>query len=324
MRIADVSIHRPVFATMLIGSLVALGAVSYGRLGVDLFPHIEFPYVAVTTALVGASPETIETEVTDVIEEELNTISGIEELHSVSSEGLSQVFLQFELDEDPDAKAQDARQGRTRAASSVDAEPRSSRRSTLTLRRFSRHGVRQLPVRDSPISRDAIGNNSSVSPGVGSITIVGGREREIRVWVDGARLRGHGLAVDDVIAALRAEHAEVPGGFLEADGQRSEFAVKTEGEVESVRGFEGITVAFRQGRATRLRDVARVEDGMEDERPMQSWMGSRACARSPPPTGRNTGRWRDGESGRRQPQGEAPAGVISQWHATSALHRGSA
>ena len=119
----------------------------------------------------------------------------------------------------------------------------------------------QLPVRDlTDFARRVVKERLQRVPGVGSITIVGGREREIRVWVDGPRLRGHGLAVDDVIAALRAEHAEVPGGFLEADGQRSEFAVKTEGEVESVRGFEGITVAFRQGRATRLRDVARVED----------------------------------------------------------------
>ena len=103
MRITDVSIQRPVFAVMLIGSLVVLGWIAVGRLGVDLFPRVEFPYVVVATVLQGATPETIETEVTDVIEEHVNTISGIKELKSISSEGLSQVFVQFELDDFFDA-----------------------------------------------------------------------------------------------------------------------------------------------------------------------------------------------------------------------------
>jgi len=109
MRIADTSIRRPVLAVMVIGALVTLGWISLGRLGVDLFPKVEFPYVAVTTILPGASPDAIETEISDVIEEYVNRISGIESLSSVSSEGLSQVFIQFELEENVDIKAQDVR-----------------------------------------------------------------------------------------------------------------------------------------------------------------------------------------------------------------------
>ena len=109
MRISDTSIRRPVFAVMLIGALVTLGLISLGRLGIDLFPRVEFPYVAVTTVLEGATPKTVETEVSDVIEEHVNTISGIKTLKSVSSEGLSQVFVQFELEEDVDVKTQDVR-----------------------------------------------------------------------------------------------------------------------------------------------------------------------------------------------------------------------
>ena len=109
MRIADVSIRRPVLAVMIIGSLVSLGWLSLDQIGVDLFPKVEFPYVAITTALPGASPEAVETAVSDVIEEYVNRISGIKELKSVSSEGLSQVFVQFELEEDVDVKAQDVR-----------------------------------------------------------------------------------------------------------------------------------------------------------------------------------------------------------------------
>jgi len=103
-------------------------------------------------------------------------------------------------------------------------------------------------------------------PGVGSATLVGGREREVRIWADAKRLRGYGLGVDDLIRALRSEHAEVPGGRLEAGSGRSEFAVKTKGEVETVREFGAVVVAFRDGAPTRLADVARIEDGVEDER----------------------------------------------------------
>jgi len=109
MWLVNLSLKNPVFAVMMISALVGLGVISTDRLGVDLFPDVEFPYVVVTTRLEGASPETIETEVTDIIEESVNTISGIELLRSVSSEGISQVFIQFELSEDGNIKAQDVR-----------------------------------------------------------------------------------------------------------------------------------------------------------------------------------------------------------------------
>ena len=109
MWLVDLSIKRPVLAVMIIGALVVLGWISMGRLGVDLFPDVEFPYVAVTTTLEGASPDTMETEVSDVIEESVNTISGIKQLRSTSADGLSQVFIEFELEENVDVKAQDVR-----------------------------------------------------------------------------------------------------------------------------------------------------------------------------------------------------------------------
>ena len=125
MWLADVSIRRPVFATMLIASLVVLGLVSFNRLGVDLFPEVEFPYVSVTTALPGASPGTMETEVTDVIEEQLNTIAGLRQMRSISAEGVSIVNLEFELEEDADLKAQEVRDKMSRLAADLpdDSEP---------------------------------------------------------------------------------------------------------------------------------------------------------------------------------------------------------
>lgn len=270
MRIADLSIRRPVLATMMIGSLTALGAISLPRIGVDLFPRIEFPYVAVMAVLPGATPETIETEVTDALEEEINTISGIDTLRSQSSEGLSQVFIQFELEEDADQKAQDVRDkvARARAELPLDVEPPIIEKvdpSAAPILSVMVSG--ELPIRElTDYADDVVKERLQRIPGVGSVTLVGGREREVRIWLDADRLRSYALTVDDVIQAVRSEHAEIPGGRLEADSGHAEFSFKTKGEVELVREFGQIVVAFREGAPTLVRDVARVEDGMEDER----------------------------------------------------------
>jgi HAE1 family hydrophobic/amphiphilic exporter-1 len=124
-----------------------------------------------------------------------------------------------------------------------------------------------LPIRElTRFADDVIKQRVQRVPGVGQVTLVGGREREIRIWIDADRLRSYALTVDDVVQALRREHAEVPGGRLESQGGRSELSVKTRGEVERVREFEDITVAYRDGAPTRISDLAVVEDSMADER----------------------------------------------------------
>jgi HAE1 family hydrophobic/amphiphilic exporter-1 len=270
VRIADFSIRRPVFAVMLIGALVVLGFVSLGRLGTDLFPRIEFPYMAVTTLLEGATPQTMETEVSDPIEEQLNTIGGVEELRSISSEGISQVFVRFGLEEDADQRAQDVRDkvARARGDLPLDAQPSIVEKVDPDATPILSVMVSgDLPVRDlTRFAKYVVKERIQRIPGVGSATLVGGREREIRIWADAKHLRSYGLSVDDLIRALRSEHAEVPGGRLEAGAGESEFAVKTKGEVVSVREFGNVVVAFRDGAPTRLSDVARIEDGVEDER----------------------------------------------------------
>jgi HAE1 family hydrophobic/amphiphilic exporter-1 len=270
VRIADLAIRRPVLATMMVGSLTALGAISLPRIGVDLFPKIEFPYVAVTAVLPGATPETIETEVTDVLEEEINTISGIDTLRSVSSEGLSQIYVQFELEEDPDEKAQDVRDKVTRARAKlpVDVEPPIIEKvdpSAAPILSVMVSGT--LPIRDlTDYADDVVKERLQRIRGVGSVTLVGGREREVRIWLDADRLRSYALTVDDVIRAIQTEHTELPGGRLETDGGKTEFSFKTKGEVERIAEFANVVVAFRNGAPTLVRDVARVEDGMKDER----------------------------------------------------------
>ena len=255
---------------MLIGALVALGSISMGRLGVDLYPPVEFPAVAVTTLLEGATPETVETEVTDVLEEHINTISGIKNLNSASSEGLSQIFVRFELDEDVDTKAQDVRDkvALARRELPTEAEP-------PIVEKLDPNAAPILAVMlagDLPrgeltrFAKDVVKERLQQLPGVGSVTLVGGREREVRIWLDLFRLHAYGLTADDVLRTIRTEHADLPGGRLDAAGRTVEFSLKTQGEVESVGEFGELVVAYREGAAVRIRDLGRVEDGLEDER----------------------------------------------------------
>jgi HAE1 family hydrophobic/amphiphilic exporter-1 len=270
--LADLSIRRPVMAVMVVGALVVLGWISLGRVGVDLFPPVEFPYVAVETRLEGAAPETVESEITDKIEEEVNATAGIESLRSTSSEGLSLVMIEFGLDEDADTKAQDVRERIDLALDELPAEAEKP-----VIRKVDPDADPILTVMlagDAPIreltefaERDVKERLQRI-PGVGGVQRVGGLEREIRIWLDAHRLRSYGLTVDEVVNAIRREHQEIPGGRLETAGGRRELSVKTLGEVERVEGFGEIVVAQRGAATVRVRDVARIEDGMEDER---SW-----------------------------------------------------
>ena len=272
MRLADLSIRRPILGSMLVGSFVVVGLASFSDIGVDLFPRVEFPYVAITTVLPGATPETIEGEVTDAIEDHVNTIAGIEELRSRSSEGVSEIFIQFELEEDVDVKAQDVRDKVALALPDLplDAEPPVVEKiDPDSAPILSVMVAGDLPVRElTQFAEDVVEERIQRVPGVGSVTRTGGREREIRIWLDADRLRSYALTADDVIRAVRSEHAEIPGGTLESAARTAEFSVKTKGEVEAVGEFADIVVAYRDGAPTTVGNVARVEDGAEDER---SW-----------------------------------------------------
>lgn len=279
MKLADASIRRPVFAVMMVGALVVLGAVSLPRLGVDLFPKVEFPMVTVTTLLEGASPETVERELTQPLEDAVNTIDGIKALRSWSADGLSQIFVQFQLGDDVHQKAQDVRDKIAAARGEIpsnaetpvvsrvdpDAQP------ILSLLITGPMSIRGL----SELADKTIKPRLERVDGVGSVTLIGDRGREVRVWIDPLRLPGYGLAIDDVIGALRREHVELPGGRIEGE---HEWTVKTKGRIASVEGLADIVVAERGGRAVRLRDVTSVEDGMAEERTIARLDGQRGVA----------------------------------------------
>jgi HAE1 family hydrophobic/amphiphilic exporter-1 len=280
VRLADVSIRRPVFAVMLIGGLVVLGVVSVPRLGVDLFPRVEFPIVTVTTTLAGAAPETVEREISQVLEESINTIEGIRTLTSQSSDSLSLVFVEFELEYDIREKAQEVREkvAAVRAELPRDVEPPLVDRvdpdaaPILAVMLSGPHSIRTL----SEFADKRVKPRLERVPGVGSVTLVGDRPREIRIWVDPLRLGGYGLAVDDVLAALAREHVELPGGRLETG--RGEWALKTLGRLTRTEQFGQIVLAERQGRVIHLDDVTEVEDGMAEERTVSRLNGRRGVA----------------------------------------------
>lgn len=271
MWLAEVSVRRPVFATMVIGSLVVMGLVSFEGLGVDLFPKIEFPYVVVQTTMVGAAPSDIETQVTDKIEEAINTISGIRQLRSISGDGLSQVSIEFEMEENADFKAQEVRDKVAAIVADLptDADPPLVERldpdaapllsvmlsGTAPIAELTRFGDEFVKERLQRIA------------GVGSVTLVGGRDREMRIWLDPTKLRSVNLSAGEVIEAIRAENIQLPGGRVETDGRQREYGVRTLAEAYTPSEFAEIMIVHRShGRSTRLGDIARIEDAVADER----------------------------------------------------------
>ncbi|MDJ0786453.1 MAG: efflux RND transporter permease subunit [Myxococcota bacterium] len=268
MSLSDVSVRRPVFAAMLVLGLVVLGLISLTRLEMQLDPDMEFPFVFVRTELRGASPGTIEREVSDVLEEHINAIEGVRTLSSASSEGLSVVAVEFGLEHDVDLKAQEVRDAvaLARPLMPIDVEDPIVEKfdlnaiSMLTIVLGGELSVREL----SDYAEHEVKQRLERIPGVGGVGLVGSREREIRIWLDPLRLSGYGLAIQDVASTLRAENAELASGRIESSER--EWSVTTQGKARSVEDFGDLIVSERQGRVVRLRDVAIVEDGMAEAR----------------------------------------------------------
>ncbi len=264
--LAEICVRRPVFASVLILSLVVVGTFAYFTLGVDLFPKVDFPVITVTTRQSGAAPEEIETEITDKIERAVNTISGIDELRSVSTEGVSQVFIGFKLEKNVDVAAQEVRDKVNQILADLpqdidqpvvdkldpDAAPVlyaavSADRSIRDISEFA----------DKTLRREI----ESIS-GVGQVTLVGGRLRQVNLWLDPARLRAYNLTAAEVTRAVANQNLQLPGGNL-GQGSR-ELTVRMKGRVNSVPDFEALVVANRSGAQITLGHMARVEDGTEE------------------------------------------------------------
>ena len=264
--LASISVKRPVFATVLILALTVVGAFAFTRLGLDQFPKVDFPTIVVTTVMPGAAPEEVETEISDKIEEAVNTVSGIDELRSTSSEGVSTVIVSFLLEKDADIAAQEVRDRVNRVIpllpKTIDQptvekfDPDSA--PVLTLAVSASKPIRDITeYADKTLRRQLESVN-----GVGQVLVVGGRQRQVNVVLDAARLQAYNLTVTDVSRALQAQNAEVPGGRVEAGPEA--MTLRTRGRVQSVSEFGDVVVKQREGHPILLRDVAAIEDGMAD------------------------------------------------------------
>src|SRR3982751_6292486 len=261
--LAELCVKRPVFATVLILSLTVIGAFSFTRLGVDRFPKVDFPTVLITTVQPGAAPEQIETEISDKIEEAVNTISGIDELRSTSSEGISLVVVSFVLEKDTDVAAQEVRDkvnGALPLLPKTIQQPRVDKFDPDASPVLSLALSANKPVRDITEYADKVLRRQLESVnGVGQVLVLGGRQRQINIWLDGDRLRAYNLTVNDVARALLAQNIEIPGGRMDQGPQS--VTLRTRGRVQTVAEFGDIVVREKDGHPIRVIDVAQVEDG---------------------------------------------------------------
>ena len=268
MWLAETSIKRPVFATMFIAALVVLGLVSYPEIGVDLFPKVDFPIVSINTQLKGASPEIMDIDVTDKIEESISTINGVKTITSSSLEGVSNVVVEFVLERNIDLAVQDVREKvsaiRSKLPTDVlepviqkvdpDATP------VLWLIVTGPRSIRDL----STYTDEVLKVQLQRIDGVGALRIAGTRLRQGRIWLDADKLRAYQIAPGDVAQALGRENVELPGGRIESDTK--EYSVKVKGEFPRIQEFNELIVNYYQGSPVRIRDIGRAEDGMEEKR----------------------------------------------------------
>ena len=263
-----ISISNPVFATMMMAAFLVLGLFSYQRLSVDQFPDVNFPVVVVQTAYPGASPESVETDLSRKIEEAVNTISGIKTLSSRSYEGLSVVVAEFDLSVDPALAAQDVRD--KVAVVKVGfrkevKEPRITRFNpddlpimSIALRSDTR------PLRDvTTLADQVVKRRIENARGVGQTTLVGGVKREIQIFLKPAEMESLSVGIDQVIGAVRSENQELPAGSVAS--HESETLVQVQGRIAQPEQFNRIIVARRGGQPVYLSQIASAVDGQEED-----------------------------------------------------------
>src|SRR3989454_4151259 len=281
MKLSETAIRRPVLASMLSAALVLFGFIGYTRLSVRELPDIDPPIISVSTVLPGANAQVVETAVTDVLEEELSTIQGIRTLSSSSAEQTSNITLEFRLDRPVDVAAQDVRDkvSRVRGRLPVDVlEPVIAKQSADAQPFFwlalssDNYDLMQL----SDIADRFVKARLQSLPGVGSAQIFGERRYSMRVWVDPQALSARGLTVQDVENSIVSRNVAIPAGRIES--ARREFSVRSLGELKTPQEFSELVVGSQGGQLVKLKDIARVELGPEDDRSVFRYTGNPAVA----------------------------------------------
>ncbi|MBN2844466.1 MAG: efflux RND transporter permease subunit [Deltaproteobacteria bacterium] len=275
MLISDTSIRRPVMTLTIMAAILIFGWIAYKSMGIDLFPEIDFPVVTVQTVLEGASPEVIDADVTDVLEEQIKTIGGIKFLMSQSYESLSIIAVEFELEKDVDVAAQEVRAKVNLAERDLpdDVEKPvvdkmdTASNAVMWITVYGSADYGEMSYYADKVLKEQL---QSIS-GVGNIQLGGLREREIRVWLNPEKLKARGLTAQDVVAAIKSKHLEMPGGRIET--KEKEYSVKVKGEFTSVEELKNLVVAERDGTTISLKELGKVDDGFEDLRNIARFNG---------------------------------------------------
>jgi multidrug efflux pump len=281
MLLSDVSIRRPVLATMLSLGLVLFGVIGYRNLPVRDYPDIDPPIISITTILPGADPQVVESAVTDILEEELSTVAGLRTLTSSSAEQSSNITLEFNLDRNVDVAAQDVRDkvSRVRGRLPRDIEEPVIAKQEADAQPFfwlalssSNYDLLQL----TDIADRQVKSRLQSLSGVGSAQIFGERRFSMRVWLSATELAAHGVTVQDVERAIQSRSVEVPAGRIESE--RREFSVRSLGELKTPEEFNNLTVTNTNSQSIRLADLGGVVVGAQDERSALRYNGSPAVA----------------------------------------------
>lgn len=279
MKISEICIRRPVFATVLSLAVVLIGLVSYSRLSVREYPNIDEPVVSVDTTYKGASPEVIESQVTKPLEDQISGIEGVTVMTSRSRAERSQIDVKFDLSRNPDAAAAEVRDKVSRArrllpddidepiVSKVEADSR-----PIIYIAVQANDLSTMYVSDY-INR-YIKTRLSVLPGAAEVRIFGERAPSMRVYVDREKLAAYNLTVQDVENALRAQNVEIPAGRIESSSR--EFSVVSSTDLSTVEQFENVIVATVQNYPVRLKDLSRVAIAPLNERISARYNGSSA------------------------------------------------
>ena len=279
--LSGVAIARPVFTTMVMLGLIVLGVFSFLRLAIDQFPDIDMPVVTVQTVYAGASPDTVEREVSKRLEEAFNPIQGVDTITSVSLEGVSQVMIQFDLETNGDEAAQDVRAklDAVRRDLPVGIDPPIVQKfdpSALPILSLALSSDRLSVPELTTLADETVRRRLEAVSGVGNVQMAGGLQREVRIFLEPRRMQALGVSASDVTNALREQNQEVPAGRVER-GNREDL-VRVVGRITDAAQFADVIVANREGQPVRLREVARIEDATEEERSLALVNSERAVS----------------------------------------------
>jgi len=266
--LSDINIKNPVFAVMLSAAMIVFGLLGYRDLGISQFPELDFPVVNITTYRDAASPETMDFDVTDIVEDAVSSVEGIESIQSQSLEGVSVVTVYFHLHRKVDVAMQDVQNAVAAAAYRLPDDIDPPIVSKVNFNKFpvmwlSVHGGQPVQVLNQFVD-DHLKHQVQTIPGVGGVMYGGLRPRNMRIWLDKDKLTANELDAYDVWRSIRDHHVERPAGYLQ--GEKREMNVRTLGEARTAQEFREMPIVSRDKQVIRVRDVANVEDGLTDRR----------------------------------------------------------